>query len=86
VDGGGDDPWLVEGPCVRSVSVAKELPVSRLNKDLKPLGFLVVSLLPLLADADVSQVPRGWPRSPWTNTILPTVSTLRAVCSSLILL
>jgi hypothetical protein len=57
VDGGGDDAWLVEGPCVRSVSVAKDLPVLRQNKDLRPLDFLVVSLLLLLAVA--SQVPRG---------------------------
>jgi hypothetical protein len=63
VDGGdGDDgAGLVDGPCARSVPVAKGLPGCRLNQELSPLGFLVVSLPPLLplAPAVVSQVPRG---------------------------
>ena len=67
--GTGDDDIGLEGPTAPAVSVAGELAVRRLNKDLNPLDFLVVSLLPLLvpvfslapalAGPAASQVPRG---------------------------
>lgn len=64
VDDGGDDVGLEEGSCACAVSIAKDLSVRRLNKDLRPLDFLVVSWLPLLTLAAASHVPRGCPRRP----------------------
>jgi hypothetical protein len=65
VAGGGDDAGP-EGGCACSALVDSDLAVRRLNKDFRPLGFLVVLLLPLLAlvvvatvVAAASQVPRG---------------------------
>jgi hypothetical protein len=62
VDDDGGDAGLGEGPCVYPVSVAGAA-VRRLNKDFRPLGFLVVLSLLLLAlavaAATASHVPRG---------------------------
>ena len=64
VAGGGDDAGP-EGGCACSVLVGSDLAVRRLNKDFRPLGFLVVLSLLLLALVAVvvvvvaSQVPRG---------------------------
>lgn len=87
VAGGGDDAGP-GGGCACSVPVNSDLAVRGLNKDFRPLGFLVVLSLPLLAlvvvaaaAAAASQVPRGWPPRPWTNTILPTVSSCPATCT-----
>lgn len=86
-DGAGEDDVGLEerpeeGRCACAVSVAGDLAVRRLSKNPRPLNFLVVSLPPLLAlalsvvpaAAAASHVPRGWPRRPWTNTILRNVS------------
>jgi hypothetical protein len=66
VAGGGDDAGP-EGGCACSVLVGSDLAVRRLNRDFRPLGFLVVLSLLLLALVAVvvvvvvvaSQVPRG---------------------------
>jgi len=72
VAGGGDNAGP-EGGCACSALVDSDLAVRRLNKDFRPLGFLIVLALPLLAllllalvvvvvvpaAAAASQVPRG---------------------------
>lgn len=93
--GGAIDAGLEEGPCACAVAVAEDLSV-RLNRDLRPLDFLVVLLPPLLAlvlasasvlgTAAVSHVLRGCPRRPWTNTILQHVSRSLATCAKVALL
>lgn len=86
VDGasaGADDVGLEMGICACSGRVTIERLARLWNQDLRPLDLFIVSLLPWLALAaaaaavavaaaafTVSQIPRGWPRRPWTNTIL----------------
>jgi hypothetical protein len=86
VAGGGDDAGPV-GSCACSVLVGSDLAVRRLNRDFRPLGFLAVvsplllALVVVVVVVVASQVARGWPRRPWTNTILLTVSSSPAMCA-----
>jgi len=63
-DGDGDGDGDKEA-CACSVLINRDLTARRLNKDLKPLGFSVASLLrSLLATSPASQVSRGCHRRP----------------------